>query len=74
MLVVCTDTPEFCHQQTQGKSWVYMAKKCGMSKVPLKIVEPNEKRLEWISFPIDFLSQKWTDSIMKVVNRNNLVI
>ena len=48
--------------------------KCGMSKVPLKKVEPNEKRLEWISFPMDFLSQKWADSIMEVVNRNNLVI
>ena len=48
--------------------------KCGMSKVPLKIVEPNEKRLEWISFPMDFLSQKWADSIMEVVTRNNLVI
>lgn len=48
--------------------------KCGMSKVSLKKVEPNEKRLEWISFPMDFLSQKWADSIMEVVNRNNLVI
>lgn len=40
----------------------------------IKKVEPNEKRLEWISFPMDFLSQKWADSIMEVVNRNNLVI
>lgn len=48
--------------------------KCGMSKVPLKIVEPNEERLEWISFPMDFLLQRWADSIMEVVNRNNLVI
>lgn len=48
--------------------------KCGMSKVPLKTVEPNEKRLEWISFPMDFLSQKWADSIMEVVKRNQLTI
>ncbi len=48
--------------------------KCGMSKVPLKIVEPNEKRLEWNPFPMDFLSQKWADSIMEVIKRNNLII
>lgn len=48
--------------------------KCGMSKVPLKKVEPNEKRLEWNPFPMDFLSQKWADSIMEVVGRNHLII
>lgn len=48
--------------------------KCGMSKVPLKKVEPNEKRLEWNPFPMDFLSQKWADSIMEVVKRNHLTI
>lgn len=48
--------------------------KCGMSKVPLKKVEPNEKRLEWIPFSMDFISQKWADSIMEVIKRNNLTI
>lgn len=33
--------------------------KCGMSKVPLQVVTPNEKRLEWNSFSMDFLSKKW---------------
>lgn len=48
--------------------------KCGMSKVPLKMVEPNEKRLEWNSFPMDFLSEKWADSIKKVLKRNSLQV
>ncbi len=46
--------------------------KCGMSKVPLKSVEPNEKRLEWNSFPMDFLPQKWVDSIHIILERNSL--
>ena len=48
--------------------------KCGMSKVPLKIIEPNEKRLEWNSFSMDFLSSKWADSIKKVLERNSLKV
>ncbi len=32
--------------------------KCGMSKVALKAIQPNEKRLEWKSFDMDFLSEK----------------
>ena len=48
--------------------------KCGMSKVPLKMVEPNEKRLEWISFSMDFLAQKWDDSILEILDRNGLNI
>lgn len=48
--------------------------KCGMSKVPLKMVEPNEKRLEWISFSMDFLAQKWADSILEILDRNGLNI
>lgn len=48
--------------------------KCGMSRVPLKAVQPNEKRLEWNPFPMDFLSQKWADSITEVIQRNNLTI
>ena len=48
--------------------------KCGMSKVPLKMVEPNEKRLEWISFPMDFLAGRWADGIKKVVGRNGFDI
>ena len=46
--------------------------KCGMSKVPLQVVPPNEKRLEWNSFSMDFLSQKWADSILKVLNEHSL--
>lgn len=46
--------------------------KCGMSKVPLKSVEPNEKRLEWNQFPMDFLPQKWVDSMQIVLERNSL--
>lgn len=48
--------------------------KCGMSKVPLKIVEPNEKRLEWNSFSMDFLSEKWATSIKEVLQRNSVQI
>ncbi|MBQ6696595.1 MAG: hypothetical protein IJN16_07820 [Lachnospiraceae bacterium] len=46
--------------------------KCGMSRVPLKMVEPNEKRLEWNSFPMDFLAGKWADAIQDVLRRNSL--
>lgn len=45
--------------------------KCGMAKVPLQSVMPNEKRLEWNPFSMDFLSQKWADSIKKVITRNS---
>lgn len=48
--------------------------KCGMSKVPLKAVEPNEKRLEWGSFKIASLPQIWADSIMKVLTRYHLSV
>lgn len=46
--------------------------KCGMSNVPLKSIEPNEKRLEWNPFPMDFIPQKWVDTIDIVLKRNNL--
>lgn len=46
--------------------------KCGMSKVPLKAVQPNEKRLEWIPFDTDFLSDKWCEIISTLLKRNNL--
>lgn len=46
--------------------------KCGMSKVPLKAVQPNEKRLEWNPFPMDFISQNWADSIQLVLKRHSL--
>lgn len=46
--------------------------KCGMSRVPLKMVEPNEKRLEWNPFSMDFLPKKWADSIRLVLDRNQL--
>lgn len=48
--------------------------KCGMSKVPLQVVPPNEKRLEWNSFSMDFLSQKWADSIIHVLKKNALTL
>lgn len=46
--------------------------KCGMSNVALKAVQPNEKRLEWNPFPMDFLPGKWADSIQTVLKRNGL--
>lgn len=44
--------------------------KCGMSKVPLKAVEPNEKRLEWIPFSTDFIPDYWAREITEVLRRN----
>lgn len=46
--------------------------KCGMSKVPLKSIEPNEKRLEWNPFPMDFIPERWVDTIKVVLERNSL--
>lgn len=46
--------------------------KCGMSKVPLKAVEPNEKRLEWNPFPMDFIPEQWVDGIKNILDKNNL--
>lgn len=48
--------------------------KCGMSNVPLKSIQPNEKRLEWNPFPMDFIPQKWVDTIKKVLRRNDIDI
>ena len=46
--------------------------KCGMSKVPLKAIEPNEKRLEWNPFPMDFIPKQWADGINEILTRNSL--
>ena len=46
--------------------------KCGMSKVPLKSVQPNEKRLEWSPFSLDFVSEYWAKQIKLVLSRNSL--
>lgn len=46
--------------------------KCGMSKVPLKNIEPNEKRLEWNAFPMDFIPEQWAKGIEDILIRNNL--
>lgn len=45
---------------------------CGMAKVPLKSVEPNEKRLIWNPFNMDFIPQVWYDIITSVLKRNHL--
>lgn len=46
--------------------------KCGMSKVPLKAIEPNEKRLEWNPFNMDFIPDQWYNIITKILDRNSL--
>ncbi len=46
--------------------------KCGMSKVPLKAILPNEKRLEWNPFPMDFIPQEWEKAIRQILKRNDL--
>lgn len=46
--------------------------KCGMSKVPLKKIEPNEKRLEWIPFSMDNIPSELAALIRSVLERNNL--
>lgn len=46
--------------------------KCGMSKVPLKVVQPNEKRLEWNPFSMDFIPEYWARQIRQVLERNSL--
>lgn len=47
---------------------------CGMAKVPLKSIEPNEKRLIWNPFKMDFLPQVWYDMIMKVLDNHSLTV
>ena len=46
--------------------------KCGMSKVPLKKIEPNEKRLEWIPSPADDMVNDIVREIRCVLDRNGL--
>lgn len=46
--------------------------KCGMSKVPLQAVMPNEKRLEWNPFPMDFIPGQWERAITQILERNSL--
>ena len=46
--------------------------KCGMSKVPLKSIEPNEKRLEWQPFSMDNVPQGVSTEINNILERNNL--
>lgn len=46
--------------------------KCGMSKVPLQAILPNEKRLEWNPFPMDFIPMQWEKAIKQILERNSL--
>ena len=46
--------------------------KCGMSKVPLQAIMPNEKRLEWNPFPMDFIPAQWTKAITQILDKNSL--
>ncbi len=46
--------------------------KCGMSKVPLQAIMPNEKRLEWNPFPMDFIPEQWTKAIEQILDKNSL--
>lgn len=46
--------------------------KCGMARVPLKAVEPNEKRLEWNPFPMDFIPSQWYNGITEILGKNSL--
>lgn len=46
--------------------------KCGMAKVPLQAVMPNEKRLEWNPFPMDFIPEQWKNAISQILEKNNL--
>lgn len=46
--------------------------KCGMAKVPLKTIEPNQKRLEWNPFPMDFIPSQWANGITDILTKNNL--
>lgn len=47
--------------------------KCGMSKVPLKKIEPNEKRLEWQAFSMDDVPENMSILIKEVLERNRLI-
>lgn len=47
---------------------------CGMSKVPLKSIEPNEKRLIWNPFNMDFLPGMWCEMISELLKRNQLEV
>lgn len=46
--------------------------KCGMAKMPLLTVMPNEKRLDWNPFPMDFIPELWVKSINQVLEKNSL--
>ena len=46
--------------------------KCGMAQVPLQSVMPNEKRLEWNPFPMDFIPEQWKNAITKILDKNAL--
>lgn len=46
--------------------------KCGMSKVPLKKIEPNEKRLEWIPSPADDMVNDIVREVKCLLERNFL--
>lgn len=48
--------------------------KCGMSKVPLKKIEPNEKRLEWIPSPADDMVNDIVREVRCVLDRNSLTV
>lgn len=43
-----------------------------MAKVPLQAVMPNEKRLEWNPFPMDFIPGQWTNAITQILEKNSL--
>lgn len=46
--------------------------KCGLSKVPLKNIEPNEKRLEWRPFSMDGVPEGLAHEISSILEKNDL--
>lgn len=43
---------------------------CGLSKMPNREVDPNEKKMEWNPFDFSFLSEKWSELIIGLLKEN----
>jgi 3-oxoacyl-[acyl-carrier-protein] synthase-3 len=43
---------------------------CGLSNIPNKDIDPNEKKMQWNPFDFSFLSEKWSELIIGLLKEN----
>lgn len=51
--------------------WSITMPACGMSNIPDDSIDPEDKKMLWKPFDFSFLSEKWTETITKLLAEHN---